>query len=341
MSASNTAAPPISIEKGTIKPETPTSAYFTLMMILVFDAFAAAIVRLTLDSGMPPIVILGLRLPIAWAVFTPFVLRRYRAELRNISWTDIRLTVLAGILFTAQILLVFYAIDNTTILVVHVTFSTGLLWVAALERVFLKAYLPRLVLIGLALAFVGSIIIGKAGTDQNDSAVSNPESTGIVEEASDNSDNNATFGLLAGLIGSATGAAYMVIGRKVRENVPSLPYIWGIFGAGSILSIGLLIASGSPITGYSADAYFWFFVLLLVVQFGVHAAINYVVGYLPATFISVAAQSATFTASIVAFFLFSEVPRLLEVGGGMVILSGVVIAVLGQRSQRQRQPAPS
>ena len=341
MSASNTAAPAIAVEEAKIKPGTPTGAYLTLLMILLFDAFASSLVRLTLDSGMPPIVIAGLRLPIAWAIFTPIVLRRYGSELRSMSRRDALLTFIGGFLFTAQILLVFYAIDNTTILVVHVTFSTGLLWVATLEKVFLKAHLPHLVLIGLAFAFVGSIVIGMAGSDQNNSTDSSPGSTGIVEETDGSSEKNAMLGLLAGLIGSAAGAAYMVIGRKVRENISSMPYIWGIFGAGAILSTMILIGAGSPVTGYSTEAYFWFLILLLVVQFGVHAAINYVVGYLPATFISVAGQSATFTASIVAFILFSEVPKALEVGGGMVILTGVVIAVLGQYSHRKQQQPTS
>jgi drug/metabolite transporter (DMT)-like permease len=341
MSVSNTAAPAIAVEEPKVKPGVPTSAYLTLVMILLFDAFASSIVRLTLDSGMPPLAIAGLRLPIAWAIFTPIVLRRYGTELRSMSRLDVLLTFLGGILFTAQIVLIFYAIDNTTILVVHVTFSTGLLWVAALEKVFLKAHLPRLVLAGLVCAFVGSIIIGMAGEDQNSSTDSNTDSQGIVEETDGDSEMNAQLGLLAGLAGSAAGAAYLIIGRKVRENVSSMPYIWGVFGSGSLLSISMLFLTGTPATGYSAESYFWLLMLLLVVQFGVHAAINYVVGYLPATFISVAGQSATFTASIVAFILFSEVPKVLEVGGGLVILTGVVIAVLGQRNHRKQQQVAS
>ena len=132
-----------------MKPGTTSSAYLMLALVLVLDAFASSFVRLTLDSGMSPVAIAGIRIPVAWLIFTPVVLRGYRDELRAISRREIGLMTVAGALFTGQILLVFYAVDNTTIMVVHVTFSTGLLWVATMERVFLKAFLPRLVLAGL------------------------------------------------------------------------------------------------------------------------------------------------------------------------------------------------
>ena len=325
-----------------VQPGTAASAYVMLALVMLFDGFSSSLVRFTLDSGMPPLVIVGLRLPIAWLIFTPLVLRHYADELRRLSRRDIGLIFIAGALFTGQILLVLYAIDNVAIMVVHVTFSTGLLWVATLERVILKTILPRLVVIGLVFAFIGSLIIGIAGArEDNQPAEIVREPVALETGANDESGGNPTLGLLAGLTGSAGGAVYLIIGRKVRTILSSMPYIWGILGSGALISMTALAVSGTPVIGYSSEAYFWLLVLLLVVQFGIHGGINYVVGYLPATFISLSGQLSVLTATIVAFFLFDEIPHWLEIGGGLVIMCGVILALVGQQNNRQNQhPAP-
>ena len=67
MTVSNTAAPAvIAVEGSRINRSTPNSAYMTLVMILLFDAFASPIVRLALDSGMPPVAIARAVAPRTW-----------------------------------------------------------------------------------------------------------------------------------------------------------------------------------------------------------------------------------------------------------------------------------
>lgn len=290
-----------------------TTASIVLACALFLDAFSTSIVRLTLDNGMPPLVIIGIRLPLACLVFTPVILRRYLPDLRQITRKDLTLTLASGVLFAAQITLVLFAVDNTSILLVHVLLSTSLLFVAGMERIFLKARLHRLVLIGLVLALSGSTLIGLSSGETQDPA------------------NNSLWGMIAAITGAASGAGYMVIGRKVRQKVSAVPYLWIMYGGGAVFSTMLLLLTQTPVTGYSSKAYFWLAVLFVVVQIGLHSGINYVVKHFPATFISITGQIPTVLAAILAFFLFAEVPKLLEVTGSAIIISGVIVAILGQQ----------
>jgi drug/metabolite transporter (DMT)-like permease len=294
---------------------TSTFIYLVLFVVIILDSFGSPIIRLTMDSGMPSLAITGLRMPIAWLILTPYVWRKHRHEIANWSSQDIKLIFWAGIIFSGHLILIFEAIDATSIMIVHVMFSTSILWVALLERIFLKAHLHKMVIAGVILAFVGGLIIGLADSGHGDAVETGDTITGA----------------LIALLAAAGGSVYLVIGRKVRENVSSIPYLWGIFTSGSLLSTAALLVTGTAVTGYSAESYFWLFVLLIMAQFLIHGSLNYLMGYLSATFTSIAFQVTTVTASMVAFFLFGEVPLWMEVFGGAVIISGVVVAILGRR----------
>jgi drug/metabolite transporter (DMT)-like permease len=58
---------------------------------------------------------------------------------------------------------------------------------------------------------------------------------------------------------------------------------------------------------------------------------NYSLGFFPATIVSITTQSLTITAAVIAFFLFAEVPTWIEIGGSVVIMGGVMMAIVAKR----------
>jgi drug/metabolite transporter (DMT)-like permease len=326
MSVSDGTAPLTVDEKNGKKKTTLNIVYLILLLIIILDTFSSAIIRLNLDSGMPPLAIAGLRTLLAWSLLTPIIIRKYRHEIAGWSRGDIVLMLLAGIVFNGHLIFAFEAVDRASILIVHVMFSTSILWMAVLETIFLKVRLQKLVILGVVLAFVGGIIIGFAENERS-------HETDVQGTDINKTDGDQIVGALLALIAAAGGSVYLVIGRKVREHVSVIPYLWGIFSGGALLSIGVLFLTRTPVTGYSAEAYFWLLVLLIAAQFLIHGGLNYLVGYLSATFVGIAFQVTTVTASIMAFFLFREVPLFLEIVGGGVIISGVVVAIIGRRQK--------
>ena len=322
----------------TQKPQVsaPTTAYVVLVTIVILDTFSSALVRLTLNNGMPALAIAGLRMLLSWLIFTPFILWKYNLDLRRMSRRDILLMAASGTGLSGHLILGFMAVDNTSILTAGVIFSTLMLWVAAMETALLKARLHRLVVTGLVLVFAGSLVISIGSSHQN-SPVDPAESPSPTdEEASD----NTLLGIVLALASSVSGATYMVIGRKARERLSAAPYMWGVYSGGAVTSLTLIAMTRTPITGYSTEAYFWLLVLLALAQFAIHGGISYIVGYISPTFISISGQTAVVTSAVAAYFLFAEVPRLLEVAGSIVIMCGVILAILGQRKKRALPTEP-
>jgi drug/metabolite transporter (DMT)-like permease len=335
MAVSDAAASPSIMQKAQANPL--MTAYWVLLGVVGLDTFATSLARLTLNSGMPPLAIVGLRMTLAWIILTPVVLWKYRPELREVSRNDRVRTMGAGVGLMLHLLLGFFALENTSIMIVHVMFSTSLFWVAMLERLFLKVKFPRLVLIGLVLAFAGSMVIALTGEEAHPLDDFRPEQAVLAVFADVVERDTSLWGIIAAISSAAAGAVYMVIGRKARENMASIPYIWGLYGTGTVVGLSVVGLTNTSITGYSLEAYFWLLLLLLVAQLGIHGGLNYVMGQLSATFVGIAGQVPTVTATIVAVILFSEVPHEMEVVGGAVIMVGVLVAIWGQRTQTDEE----
>lgn len=327
MSASETAISSPSLQKPKIGA--PTTAYFVLVTIVILDSFSASVIRLTLNSGMPALAIAGLRMLLSWLIFTPIIVWKYKAELQRMSRLDIVLMLSAGGMFASHLVLGFMAVDNTSILTAGVVFSTMMLWVAAMETAMLRARLHRLVVVGLVLVFAGSLIIS-VGSGNGEETV---EPTGVQEPLTDQDPDNTVLGIVFALGSSVAGASYMVIGRKARERLSAAPYMWGVYSGGGLTSLTVIAMTQTPITGYSAESYFWMLVLLFMAQFAIHGGLGYIVGHLSPTFISISTQTVIVSSAIIAYFLFAEVPKPLEIAGSVVIVSGVILAILGHRNR--------
>ncbi len=308
-------------------------AYAALAIGLAFGSFGATIIRFTQDGGIPSLVIVALRMALATLALTPFILRNYREQLRRLSRVDILLSVVAGFWIGMHFLAMFISLEHTTILVSMVLSGTSPLFVALLETTFLKTKLRGIVWLGLALAITGSIIIATAGRNQpvENNSTDQVDTSTITESDAENADTSdpTLGGLLA--IGSAMCAAiYMVVGRKVRSRVSFMPFTWLVFGSAGIIMMGAVLITRTPITGYSAEGYFWLLVLTFAIQLISHPLFNYTLGYLPATLISISAQTIVISNAILAFLIFGEVPLVLQIIGSGVIVTGVILAIRGQ-----------
>ena len=118
------------------------------------------------------------------------------------------------------------SLQHTTVLVSVVVVSTGPIWVAILEVVFLRIRLSRLVILGLLVALIGGALIGiPFGNSANDLL------------AATNTDNATLTGALLALLGALTVSVYMLIGRKLRATLPVVPYVWLVYGIASLCMI--------------------------------------------------------------------------------------------------------
>ena len=301
---------------------TPLKAYIVILIAIVATSSAAILIRLALDESMPPLLIAGARLAIATAALTPLALRNYRGHLARLSGREWLLIALSGICLALHFTAWVSSLQYTTVLVSVVIVSTGPIWVAILEVIFLKIRLSRLVVAGLLTALAGGVLIGV------------PIGGGALLAAEGAADLDATVtgGLLA-WVGALTVSVYMLIGRKLRATLPVIPYVWLVYGAASICALAVMIATATPATGFRAQGYLILLAMGLVPQLIGHSSLNYLLEHFPAAIVSMFSQLEPIGSAILALILFRELPPDQQIAGSLVIIVGVILASRGEIRQ--------
>jgi drug/metabolite transporter (DMT)-like permease len=198
--------------------------------------------------------------------------------------------------------------------------STTPLWVALFSPFFLKEPVTRLVVIGMALALVGAVIIGLSDSCAWDgSRLTCPAFSEFVQ-------GGAFVGDLLALMGAIMGAGYVMIGRKLRSGISLIGYIFIVYGIAAIGLIILMLAAGESPVGYPPQAYLWFLLLAIFPQLLGHSSFNYALGYLSAAFVSIMLLGEPICATILAYFLLDEIPTPEKIFGAILILAGIYLA---------------
>jgi drug/metabolite transporter (DMT)-like permease len=292
-----------------------TYQLYTAIAISVLSwSFGPICVRYAFEYNMPPDLIATLRMVIGWFIFTPFVWSRYKHNIRNLSRLNLLLALSAGAMFGLNLIAMTTSLQHISILINQVLVGTIPVWAAMLEVSVLKSPLSRMVWVGILIAFVGGIIIALATSGE----------ASIIEGG------NPTLGVILALIGAVGASVYLTIGRKVRSSVSFVPYIWLVYTGGSVVTLIVIGINRIPLTGYDVRGYFWVIMLTLVAQIIGHGVLNYVLKYMPPTTLSVTGQSVPILSAIWAFFLFTEIPTVLQIIGGIIILFGVIIVIINQ-----------
>ena len=242
----------------------PVRVYLVLLAGLLAVSLGAIFARLAQDAGIPSLTIAAGRLTISALLLTPFALGRYHGLLRGLGGRDVVLAASAGLFLAVHFATWISSLEYTSVLISVVFVSTGPLWVALLEVVFLRARLNRLTMLGLSVAFAGGLGIALAGTGGADAP-------------------NPTLGAALALIGAVAFACYLVIGRSLRRKLPLLPYIWLVYSAAAVFLVALVLITQTPVTGFPAEGYFWILLMALFPQLIGHTSFNFALRCLPPT----------------------------------------------------------
>jgi drug/metabolite transporter (DMT)-like permease len=286
-----------------------------LLAGLMAVSLGAIFARLAQDAGLPSLLIAAGRLVISALLLTPFALSRHWGLLRGLNRRDLLFAAGAGVFLGLHFATWISSLEYTSVLISVVLVSTGPLWVALLEVVFLHARLNRLIVIGLGVAFAGGIAIAAAGTG---------ESGGT----------NPALGAVLSLTGAITFACYLVIGRKLRGKLPLLPYVWLVYSCAAAFLVALIVVTGTPVLGFPPEGYFWVLLMALFPQLIGHTSFNFALRYLPATYVGIAGQLEPLGSGIAALIAFGETPTLGQLAGSALIVAGVLLATLGLSRRR-------
>ncbi|MBS3817088.1 MAG: DMT family transporter [Candidatus Thermoplasmatota archaeon] len=135
----------------------------------------------------------------------------------------------------------------------------------------------------------------------------------------------AFLGDMLAIIGMLAFAGYLLRGRKIRQDMPVVPYAFIVY-LFSTLFLGLFsIPFSTSFTSYPAEEYILFFALALIPTIFGHTLFNWGLKHLKARIISVSLLGEPIGASLLAFLILKEVPKTLTIVGGGITLLGIYI----------------
>ncbi|MBA4384854.1 MAG: EamA family transporter, partial [Anaerolinea sp.] len=277
----------------------------------------------------PSLVIAAGRLSIATLLLSPFVLSRSWTEIKAITKRTFGLLVLAGFFLGLHFAAWITSLEYTSVASSVVLVATAPLWVALLSPFFLKEKSSTAVILGLIISLAGSVIVGLNSACHFTTGQMECVSFGILFSG------RGFVGNLLALAGALFSAGYLMIGRRVRNNLSLPVYTFLVYGFAALVLIVMVFLSGIPMVPYSKSTWIWIILLALVPQLLGHSTFNYFLKSLSAAFVSIALLGEPIGTVILAFLLLREKPSLFEIGGGLLILIGIFVA---SRTNNQKQP---
>ena len=289
-----------------------------IVIAIVAVSTASIFVRFA-QVEAPSLVIAALRLGFAAVAIAPFAIVRYHRELRMLSRRELLLGVLSGGFLAVHFAAWITSLEYTSIVSSVVLVSTGPLLVALFSPLLLKEKLRRPVLIGMLLALLGGTVIALGDSCKINNGLVCPSFSGL-------SGGDAALGNLLALVGAWALAGYLMIGRKLRKGMSLVPYIFLIYGAAAVALCTAMLVAGQRPTGFSGMTYVWILLLALVPQLIGHSTFNWILRYVPATMVAITTLGEPVGAAVLAYFVLQEIPAVLTLIGGFLILIGIYLS---------------
>ncbi len=269
-------------------------------------SWASIFVRL---ADAPPLTVAAWRLSFAGLPVGLYALARHRPELAALGRRRGLLLVLGGVALALHFGTWIFSLSLTSIASSTALVTTTPIWVAILERP------PRRTIIGMAIALAGSVLI--AGTDFS------ADASGLRGDA-------------LALAGAIFGAAYLTIGKRLRNELPLAAYVGVVYPVAGLCLMAAAVATASPLLHLSAPTWLWLVLLAAVPQLLGHSLLNWSLRHTTAALVAIAVLGEPIFATLLAVPVLHEVPGVQRVIGDVVVIAGVALA---STSSPARAPA--
>ncbi|MBE9142209.1 DMT family transporter [Planktothrix mougeotii LEGE 06226] len=271
------------------------------------------LVRLALNaadqSGIGfSLVMAAIRLTGAALIVLPTALK---VQWRSLSFQAFSYAVAAGCCLAFHFATWITSLSYTSIAASTTLVTTTPIWVAILSRFWLKEKLSSLKILGIAIAFLGGIMIGLSET-QGGGFYSNP-----------------LLGNSLALIGAWAVSFYLMFGREAQQRGFSVGgYVIVAYTVASMILLPLPLMLGVGYTDYPATVYLYLLLMAIVPQLVGHTSFNWAINQISPTLVTLAILLEPMGASFLGYLFFNEVPPLAVLIGGIIVLTGVAIAVI-------------
>jgi drug/metabolite transporter (DMT)-like permease len=250
----------------------------------------------------PPLAIASLRVTVA-SVLLLVAGRRELSALRTLGTRDRRLIALSGAL-----------------LAVH--FAT---WIASLSLTSTAASVSIVCTSPMFAALFGLAVGDRVTMRELAGIVIAAAGCAVLAGGDWRLGGRALAGDALALVGAASAAAYLVVGRRLRASLPLLPYLGAVNAIAAIVLVALALATGADLTGLPHHTYVACACGGAIASFIGHSLINAAVRTTPTHLVALAVLGEPFGSSLITWLAFGEQPPVHAVIGGGVVIAGIAV----------------
>jgi drug/metabolite transporter (DMT)-like permease len=261
---------------------------------------AAPLIR---EADAPALAIAAWRNLLAVPILLAMVLVAHRQAVAATDTRQRRLTVFAGLLLGAHFATWVPSLELTTVASSVALVCTQPVWSALFAR-WRGEEVRRRTWAGIGLALGGVVLL-----------------TGVDLSVS----GEALAGDMLALAGGVLAAAYVTVGAEVRRDVPNPVYTLGCYGVAGILLGFLALGSGQAMTGFDSRTWLILVALMIGPQLLGHSVFNRVLPSVGPTVVSVSILLEVLGSTLLAWWLFDEVPEAAAIPAGVLLLAGLYV----------------
>jgi len=280
--------------------------YLVVLFGVLAVAFSSIFTKL---AQAPPLIIAAYRLGFTVLIIATPTYLTGQDELRAIRKRDLGLACLAGVFLALHFAVWISSLSYTSIASSTVLVAMQPLFVISGGYLFYRERIGRLGLLGVAMALLGSILIGV-----HDFRIG----------------GQALWGDILAFAGAVFVAGYVLIGRDLRARMALLPYTFLVYGAATLVLVLLNLAAGCSFYPYPAMTWVWFIGLAVIPTIFGHSLYSWALKYVKAAVVSVSTLGEPVSATILAYFVFGQVPGPIQLLGGIIIITGLAVFITSQ-----------
>ena len=256
-------------------------------------------------SAAPSAVTAAYRLLWTVLLMSPAALgrREIRGELIGMGRRNMLMSALSGLFLALHFWTWFESLRHTSVASSTTIVCTEVVWVSLGYCLFMNGRLSGRAAAAIAVTLIGSVMI----------AFADSKAEGLH-----------LYGDMLSLLAAVAVAIYVLIGKAVRSSISTTAYTYVVYIACAAALVIISLVQGQSLLGYGPGAVIVGLLLAVFSTILGHSIFSWCLKYFSPSFVSASKLCEPVAASVLAGFLFSEMPAPLQVLGGLLIIGGVL-----------------
>jgi drug/metabolite transporter (DMT)-like permease len=281
-------------------------------------SFAATFI---ISSGEAPFVVAFYRLLFAVAFLLPVNALQGWEQLRQITRRQLLSCLMTGLFFALHLVTYIASLQYTSVASAGALLSLQPVFVAVCAFIFLGERIALKVKLGIACAVAGGLIVG--GGDLL-----------IVT-------GKALFGDALAAASALMISFYFVTGRSLRQHLDIVPYLVVVYSSAAFAAAVISFCLGVPLAASTMRGWLFLLALGLISTAVGHGIFNWALKYVKASTVALVTLASPAAETVWAYIFLGQVPAITSIVGGIIMITGAVLAVSGEKEEGQEDTGDS